>query len=127
MTGDSSVMAKSPDQSAISRGSHRISASLMPHGAAYELAYIGAALASILAELPLVAGALTLVLRHARSVRGVRQLRCARRDEHAVDEYGRETGHGYLKSVAESPESRVGTCTPCLHLKDDPSATSLER
>ena len=63
MTGDSSVMAKSPDQSAISRGSHRISASLMPHGAAYELAYIGAMLASILAELPLVAGALTLVLR----------------------------------------------------------------
>ena len=63
MTGDSSVMAKSPDQSAISRGLHRISASLMPHGAAYELAYIGAALASILAELPLVAGALTLVPR----------------------------------------------------------------
>lgn len=32
----------------------------------------------------------------------------------------------YLRSLDESPESRVGTSTAYLHLKDDRSATSLE-
>ena len=57
MTGDSSVMAENPDQSPISRGSQGINASLMPHGVATALAYIGAALASLQADLPFVAGA----------------------------------------------------------------------
>ena len=54
-------MAKNPDRAAISRGSRRINASLMPHSVALMMTCNSAALVPVLAHITLLSRALTRV------------------------------------------------------------------